>query len=193
MTVEFTRLLADTLVMAGESPDLASTLLPDEDFPVLTAERIVRTTMGSAATDLTLQQPLDLLDEVEELPKEIRWCSSTTGVITLPDDFLRLHSLRMPGWGRTLRRLEPEESLRGALGEGAPSWMSPAGRPMAMLGSDSRGACLIFRGPRAGDDPIPERATYIPRPRVWPDGALTISASIYPLLLERLAGILNSR
>lgn len=181
MTVSLEKITADFLALRGESPDLLPLLDEGEEGAVLTLARELKARLLPAATEATLALPAERCEEIKTNHGGIEFDDSGAGYIALPDDFLKFYLLRMADWREPVRALEPEDSLRRALGANAPSWMIAPCRPMVTLERKDSGLHLRVLGTTADSREL----RYVPRPLVNGD-TLTICENAYPLLLSLL-------
>lgn len=102
----------------------------------------------------------------------------------LPEDFLRLHSFRMPDWPRTCSESNLNDPLRLGLGERAPQWLlERTSRPfLEITPGDGTSPPVIRYGPTQHTSP--EVALYVPRPRY--DTSATTLRAFQPKALMKL-------
>ena len=186
MTLTFNQICRDYLASRGESPDLLPLLDEGEDSAVLTLSDQLRVQLPAMALDATLATPAVFQDEiqaVESIPESV---DNGTLIFRMPDDYLKLHSLKMADWEEDVTEVEPADSLRYALGANAPEWMVCAERPMVKEVRDSLGIALHVYGSRRQGRA--EQLLYVPRPAF--DGEhLTISRAAYLTLLKNLRNL----
>lgn len=169
-------MIRDYLALRGESPDLLPVLEEGEDSAVLTLRDQLLALLPSLALKATLDTPPLYHDEIRTLEGEITTDRAGYGILRLPSNYLKLHSLRMNDWKEPLTAVEPPDSLRRHLGAGAPGWMICKENPMVTEASDADGLYLKIYGSDAFD--LPFRLLYIPYPEC--DGeTLTISGAAY--------------
>ena len=174
----------DYLALRGESPELLATLTEGEEASaVLPLSRKIAARLPRAAVQATLTTPFLCHDEVKAA--EPRLELDKRGVITarMPDDYLRLYSLRMADWTEPVRQPEPRESLRWWLGANAPGWMCCKEHPMVVEDRDAGGIVLRVYGSEACD--LPATLLYVPVP-LFDGNTLVISRAAYYEMLETL-------
>ena len=175
MKISFEQVCRDYLALRGESPDLLPLLEEGEGSAVLTLTDELRVRLPAAAVAATMETPLFLLDETGDATGAECTDRERYLEIRLPDDYLKLHTLLMPDWREPVKRTEPGDSLRWALGAEMPDWMVCRGRPMVVEDSDGEGKLLKVYGTTAAR---PSKLLYVPRPHF--DGTtLTISGAAY--------------
>lgn len=181
MKIPFSQIRRDYLALRGESPDLLPLLEEGEDSAVLTIADELRVRILQLATEAELALPYLDHDEIRSADAAPERVSDAEVRIRMPDDYLMLYSLKMPGWLEPLTAVEPPGSLRGALGAAAPAWMTCPHRPMALEGRDTQGVFLRVLG--LGSGITPEHLLYVARP-TFDGNYLTISSKAYPLILK---------
>ncbi|MDE5843395.1 MAG: hypothetical protein K2H35_06640, partial [Muribaculaceae bacterium] len=103
------------------------------------------------------------------------WGEDDFFTCSLPDDFLRLHTLWMADWPRPLSEDEPGDPQRLSLGERAPKWMLTRRlRPMLRLMPATEAASAQLRfGPTSARRPL--MSAYVPAPH-FDDAGNTLCA-----------------
>ena len=184
MKVSLQRIIEDYLASRGESPDLLPILEEGEESAVLTLSRQLKVSLLPAAIKATLEAPTLHFDELRQA--NVTPLVDTGGLLVLrmPDDYLRLYSLRMGDWKEPVRKVEPEGSLRYVLGANAPEWMICSERPMVTEKRDATGITLRVYGSQSMS--APPELLYVPLPTF--DGeTLTLQRSVYEGFLKSLS------
>lgn len=156
---------------------------------------MVAVLMEPVACSLTRELPLAHFSTLSDMRQHIRvntdWGEEGYAEVDLPEDFCRLHSLRLEGWGATLSEDYAADPLRVALGEMAPGWLaSQRLRPWLRIMHRDSGATLRFGPPTAA---TPLEANYVALPRYDADDEVLLNldpALILPLS-ERIAELLK--
>ncbi|MDE6010426.1 MAG: hypothetical protein K2F87_03130 [Muribaculaceae bacterium] len=172
----------------GEFPDCR--LSPSPGGAASSLRDMLTLLIAPTARHLTMEAPLERFTETVDfrrlLLSESDWGEEGFAELTLPADFCRIHSLRLPGWGSTLSESIPGDPLRVALGESAPPWMAlRRTRPWMRL--MKRGATHLLRfGPPVAA--LPDEAAYISLPTYdeddeWISG---MEPSLLPDLVDAL-------
>ena len=183
MKIPFSQICRDYLALRGESPDLLPRLEEEEEYPVLTLRDELMVILLEAAEAAVLQTPSIYLDEIRELTSAPLLDDGGVMILRMPENYLKLHSLRMADWKEPVREPEPEGSLRSVLGANAPKWMICAERPMVTEHRDAAGISLRVYG--TASVAIPREMLYVPRPEF--DGEnLSLPGAAYPALLRIL-------
>lgn len=183
MRISFETVVRDYLALRGESPGLLPVLEPGEDSAVLTLEAYLRTRLLPEAVRAAISLPLHEVDTLVSASPEPLADAGGTLILRMPDDYLRLHTLRMADWRESLYATEPFGSLRGALCANAPAWMFCTCRPMVREQRDAAGPYLRVFGSRSSSPPV--TCLYVPRPSF--DGTtLTLPAAAYIPTLESI-------
>ena len=185
MRITIQQVCRDYLALRGESPDLIPELEEGEDSAVLTLRDELLARLEAEAVRATLETPRAFLDEIITAPAQaIATDSAGYLKIPLPDDYLRLYSLRMADWKEPVYDTEPADSLRWILGANAPKWMICRHRPMA--GEDREAGVRILKV--YGSEATGVRAytlLYVPRPQL--DGEeLAISRAAYYKMMKNI-------
>ena len=185
MTISLDTLRRDFLALLGESPGLSPILEEDEEAAVLLLEDRIRVNLLPLAIEATLETPLLWLDDIESVDAEAQPSATGSIRISLPDNYLRLYSLKLAGWKEAVSDTEPEGSLRCRLGANTPFWMACNENPLVIERRDTRGHYLHVCGVTTAK-PVVEHLLYVVKPSVSND-TLRISAAAYPRLLDKLA------
>lgn len=169
-----------------EFPDCRTPPAPGTSSRVTLAE-MIEPVIEKMALRLTLATPLDGFSDPADMCAHIRaesdWGEEGYAEVQLPDDFCRLHSLRMAGWGRTLSDDNPGHPLSIALGDSAPGWATSNPLYPWLLTYTRQSATVMRFGPATSAIPI--CASYIPKPHY--DRATSTLTGLDPALLLPLA------
>lgn len=123
------------------------------------------------------------------LPGKIIPVSSSSAILPLPADFLRISSVRLSTWAVSLHDPSPPEALRIRTAPRFPRMLSPY-LPLLTLEGDENGRHLRFFANRfSEDDPVV--ATYIPVPRWLPDRTIRFPESLLNQAVTQTAQILS--
>lgn len=183
MKVTLKQVYRDYLALAGESPDLLPELGLGEGSAVLQLVDEVGVRLPEAALRATMETAAISADGLREHMPALLVGTGRYAIARMPDDYLRLHSLRMRDWREPLTETEPLESLRARLGGGAPAWMFCPRHPMVLEARDTEGVYLKIYGSRQLD--VPAELLYVCTPKIDGD-QLEIAASAYHRMLEIL-------
>ena len=184
MKVSLNKVRRDYLALIGESPGLSPILGEGEDSAVLTLEEELSVRLIPAAIKATLECDPVHLDEIAECSPAIEWGDGGSARLRLPEDYLRLHTLRMYGWKDSVTRVEPPGTLRDSLRGRAPAWMNCPDNPLVVEERDAAGPFLrVYGCPKATERP--EQLLYVPEPCIVGDD-LKISKAAYRRMLELL-------
>ena len=175
------QVIRDCLAVRGESPGLLPLLEEGEESAVLTISDQLKATLISQATEATLKADPLRLDELKTLETVPKVENEGWMKVRMPADYLKLHTLRMSDWNEALTEVEPEGSLRRALGANAPEWLICRERPMVTEGRDTEGIYLKIYGSESGK--APAELLYVPLPRLEND-TLVISEAAYSIFLS---------
>lgn len=182
MKVTIEKVVRDYLALRGESPGLLPLLEEGEEgAAVLTLADELRVKIPALAEKAAMETPAARAGEISSAEGALTVNKAGYATVRLPDDYLKLHSIRMDDWAEPLRRTEPEDSLRRALGANAPQWMICRQNPMVVEERDKEGLYLKIYGSSSTDRPA--ELLYIPRP-LFDGEILTIGEAAYRRMLE---------
>ena len=177
-------MIRDYLALRGESPDLLPVLEAggeSAESAVLPIATEFRAKLPKAAIEATLATPRLQLDELRTVSAKFVPDGFKAAKIRMPDDYLKLYTLKMDDWKEAVTEPEPEGSLRRQLGRRAPAWMVCGENPMVTEERDAEGVYLRVAGSDAFD--LPFTLLYVPVPAF--DGeTLTISKAAYLALMH---------
>lgn len=177
-------LVAEVRVTLDENAVQSSYLGANADN--LELDGIIRAKLPEAARDVTEAAGVELLEPIQMAT------TVTTrdggGVLSVPDDFLRLVSLRMEGWNRSVTvaaaegsdidRMQRNKYVRGT-----------STKPVCVLSHDASGKKVLEYFGASG---AVEKALYMPLPQVKTrDGVekLGISVLLRQAIVRRAAGL----
>lgn len=181
MKISFSQVCRDYLALRGESPDLLPLLEEGEEGSVLTLTDELRVRIQQLAEEAEAAFPRLAHDELRKAACPVHPESTGCLRIRLPNDYLKLHTLRMSDWNEPVTETEPDGSLRGTLGRNAPKWMACRHNPMVREERDVDGLFLRVYGSTAEETET--ELIYVARP--YFDGEyLTISRAAYRELLK---------
>ena len=178
------QLASDVAAILGES--LASDCPPEEThFPFI--EERVRLMSPLILEELLMQAEVEELCEVKSLNVSVTVDSLGMVTIVLPDDFLRLVSVKMSDWKRQVCHITPSDSehylWQTSRWEGIRG--SPE-RPLALLGRNLSGErCMRLFS--SGQDASLDHLLYIARPKLYPSDLLEVPDNFYNILVCRVA------
>lgn len=191
MIVSREKLVADVRAMMGENRCYES-LLRIDDSDTLTLNQRIAALAQVEADRLTASAPGELLDSPlwfadEDTPL---WGSEEgRGRVRLPDDFLRLAAFRLARWPQAVWQPAAGDSarLRMLRAGVAPGILADDRWPCVALTRETDGLFLEFFSSSPADTPIAE-ALYWPRATLDREGGFHFSSSLYPTLVESVAG-----
>lgn len=183
-------LIDDALLLLGESPGFC---LPSGEGGMpggSLRDRLLVEVEASAARAIC-DTPCELLTGWCRLPDDgFGVDADGRGVLPLPGDFLKLHSLRLSGWERRVTEiLEASHWLRRWQGSRWHGLRGTPQRPLAFYALDGSGArCLeLFR---AGAGDRVEEGWYMATPRIE-DGGIEIPPAAYRKCLDYMVETLR--
>lgn len=198
MKYTLSRLQSDVMARLGEMVRPHSSSEIDIPWPEEVVGMKVESLLGEIGAKLISESPLESLGGAVDLPTDAvsamrKMPCGLVGVdVKLPECFLRLVSVKMAGWKR---------SVSSAIAYGDPDWCRQfsfepgiAGSPecpRAYLVSDGCGLLLRLSGSESADDSL-EWLRFWTVPCVGDDGNFNFPESLYPLLVASIACHLTS-
>lgn len=184
LRVSLSELIAEVRIALDENAVQSAYLQSSADN--LELDCIIEAKLPEAARDITETAEVSLLGPIA-MPTEITRTDGG-GILTIPDDFLRLVSLKMSGWNKAVTMVAGEGSdielmQRNKYTRGT------AMKPVAVFGRDSSGNKVIEY---FGSGDTVECALYMPLPTVEGSGSnatLSISRLLKPDIIRRAAGL----
>ena len=166
MNINLSRITDLVAISLGEFPDWKRAA--SSEGVARSLSEMVEAGLASAALEAVGALPLELCTHLRDMRIHIhdltdRGCEHIYPC-ELPDDFLRLHSFRMPDWPHIYSESNMPDRLRLALGGRAPEWLlQRTSRPfLEIIAGDEISPGMIRFGPT--DHTSPEVALYVPRP-----------------------------
>ncbi len=156
----------------------SAALLAEDDVDTLSLDDIIRSKLARAARVVEESAPRHLLDYGKVIGDTINWhgeIGKGSGMMKLPDDFMRLISFQMDDWERPVTEAVDEDSAeyrkqksRYAGIRGTPQ------RPVVAIVQRPTGQYLEFYSCVKGEDVKLLRARYLPYPKIGADGGIEI-------------------
>ncbi len=153
-------------------------LLSEGDPDTLTLEEIIRSKIEPAARIVETQAPHYLLDSGRAFGGTIGWRGEVgkgSGVIHLPDDFMRLVTFKMSDWERAvieaIDETDPRYELQSSRYSGIRGNIQ---KPVVAIVHQPIGLVLEFYSCIQGESVTLTRARYLPYPRIGPDDGIEI-------------------
>lgn len=181
--------LAETVAtLLGET--LALECRPEESpFPGI-AER-VSILAPSLLTTILSEAPIEKLSGFKSVTSSVNIDSAGCVTIKLPDDFLRLASVKMSDWARPVTEITPPDSK--CMPYQYSRWEGVRGnqwKPVATIETESEGKVMKLYSSREGAKL--DRFIYLPVPKIDSDGCIDIPDSLLPEITNRLCTIIKS-
>lgn len=148
----------------------------------LELDEIIRAKIPDAARDVTETADVELL-EPEVMATEVT-TNEHGGVLTIPEDFLRLVSLKMVGWNRSVTMTAGEGSDIEKM-QRNPYTRGNKTKPVCVLSMNTEGKKVLEY---FGTSEAVERALYIPIPKVEGE-TIGISRLLRQAIVKRAAGL----
>ena len=184
MKVKTEDLARKAAILLGEMP---SAMCNGVECEAATLTDYLLTRIEQLAPEAVTDTPAELVDNYKPLEGNgITTMEDGSALLPLPDDFLRLHFLRIEGWARPVTGCYLPESLPAALQScRCPSLRASASRPVAVLTPADGGRALRLYGSHSEPAKIAE-GWYLPIPRIDADGFIDMPEASIPILLNRL-------
>lgn len=182
LEVSINKTASDVAAVLGES--LALECQPEESpFPDL--EHRVRIIAPGILANLILEADTALTTDAKEYSGEVTLDNDGTGILPLPDDFLKLSAIRMSGWGKTVTEITGTDNRKHAMQRSV--WKGIRGtpqRPVVTMDFDSEGKrCLkLYSCEKTSKLSF---CRYIPTPDSAGENSLVLPKALYgPLILK---------
>lgn len=154
----------------------------EENADNLELDDIIRAKLPEAVRDVTEAASVELLEPVV-MTTEVA-TTDGGGTLTVPEDFLRIVSLKMEGWNRSVTTIAGEGSDIDLMQRNRYS-RGTAMKPVCVMSHDASGNKVIeYFGASSGV----ERALYMPLPKIE-NGVLPISRLLRQAIVRRTAGL----
>lgn len=181
--VALKQLAADVATLLGEALSLEC---HPEESPFPDIEDRVRTIAPGILSDLILSSPLDSLSDWKSFSGSFKMDDNGVVTFSLPDDFLRLVSIRMSDWQTPVSLIIPMDSDKGKCQKSI--WNGIRGtpsRPVVMEDFSSTGQrCLkLFT---SGKNATLEIFLYMTRPVIDSSDSIEIPDRLYHSLLSQI-------
>ncbi|MCH5227308.1 MAG: hypothetical protein J1F16_05770 [Muribaculaceae bacterium] len=181
--VSISRLADDVKTVVGDS--LLDICLP-EDSPFPDMENRVRVLAPGLLADILITAPFYDVGGVKNFSGPIE--TDKTGCVTmpLPDDFLKLVSIKMSDWQRAVSEITDSQSPK-ALQQGSrfPGIRGTPQRPVVILEGDAGGK-LVVKMYSSTKGATLESACYISRPEVDSSDMIEVPPGVYHQLVMAL-------
>lgn len=198
-------LIRDVRIALDENADQSSYIQSNSDN--LELDDIISAKLPEAARDVTETAPVEMLEPVRMATELISGDepivdtddefiyteegdlivaeSENTGLLTIPDDFLRIVSLKLFEWNRSVTAIAGEGSDIDMM-QNNHYTQGTRMKPVCVFAHDENGKRVIkFFGMGTGV----EKALYVPIPIVQEDGTLPISRLLRQSIIRRAAGL----
>lgn len=147
-----------------------SSLVSEGDTSAMSLREIIKHSIEEAAKIVESAAPIHLIDEGKTFAGSIGWVSGVPGagcgIITLPDDFMRLVCFQMTGWRTSVSEVITEDSPEYLI-QSSPveSLRGNSYRPVVAITHGTKGLQLEFySGSGAGQTTV-RKARYLPIPK----------------------------
>jgi len=184
-------LIDDVLLLIGENPAFCLPSGGDGLPGCSLRDRLLMEVERCAAKGIA-DTPVELLTGWSRIPSEgLRVDPDGRGVLTLPEDFLMLHSIRLSGWERSVNVIYGAGHwLRRWQGSRWHGLRGNAQRPLAFHSLCSDGSrCIELFSARQGDSV--EEGWYMPAPCIKEDGGIEIPPAAYRRCLDYMVDTLR--
>lgn len=188
MKYSLSQIIADTRLWTGHNREDRQ-LIAIADPYTLTLDELILSKVELAARDVVSQAPPQCLMPGQPVCQRLTWPGRTgrgMALLPLPDDFLRLLSVRLSDWHRPARIITDDDP--------ASHWQSspfigvrgnPA-RPVAVVTATPAGRVAELYSSMAGPSVSLIQAQYVPCPRIS-GGFITLPEPLYHDVVARIA------
>lgn len=167
----------------------SESLLSEGDLDTLSLDEIIMAKLCDAVRLVETEASPELLENGHDFGDTCILHDDGSGMITLPQDFMRLVAFRMSDWRRTVFEAisdrDPQYQLQSS------KWKGIRGnpeKPVVAIVRRSEGKVLEFYSCKDPDAEITQ-ATYIPYPKIDLDGGIDIAEECYRAAVYRAASL----
>lgn len=164
-------------------------LLKEGDLDTLSLDEIIMAILCDAVRLVEMESPPELLENGHDFGEDYILHEDGSGMIKLPEDFMRLVAFRMSDWRRTIFDAISDRDAQYQLQSSR--WKGIKGnpeKPVVAIVRRSEGKVLEFYSSTDPDAEIAQ-ATYIPYPHIDQDGGIDISEECYRASVYRAAAL----
>lgn len=167
----------------------SESLLKEEDLDTLSLDEIIMAKLCDAVRLVESEASPELLENGHDFGEDYILYEDGSGMIKLPEDFMRLVAFRMSDWRRTVFEAisdrDPQYQLQSSKWKGIKG--NPE-KPVVAIVRRSEGKVLEFYSSKDPEAVIAQ-ATYIPYPRIDRDGGIDIAEECYKASVYRAAAL----
>ena len=165
-------------------------LIMEGDTDTLTLDEIIVSKLADAVRLVEMEAPHFMLESGHDLGDDDLFIGADgKGFLILPRDFMRLVSFRMSDWERTvfeaITESDPEYALQSSRFKGI---CGNPEKPVVAVVRRSEGKVLEFYSCKSGNA-ILIQASYLPYPKIDPDGGIDVSRECYRAAVYRAAAL----
>lgn len=165
----------------------SESLLKDEDLDTLSLDEIIMAKLCDAVRIVEMEAPPEMLENGHDFGEDYILYEDGSGMIKLPEDFMRLVAFRMSDWRRTVFEAisdrDPQYKLQSSKWKGIKG--NPA-KPVVAIVRRSEGKVLEFYSSTDPEADIAQ-ATYVPYPQIDHNGGIDIAEECYRASVYRAA------
>lgn len=180
--ISIKKIATDVATILGET--LARDCSPAESpFPDL--EERVETEVPGILMDLLMNCEAGEIDCLKPLNTDLSITGDSSVRIKLPEDFLRLISLKLSNWLRPVNKTTDQDSPEMIKNLSRWEGVKPGNRnPVAAVSTDGLGRCLKM-APASGSSSV-EYGWYAAVPEISGTGIIEVPGALYSALIDRL-------
>lgn len=188
MKYSLAQIISDTRIWTGHNREDRQLIAIDDPY-TLSLDELIRSKVEIAARDVLLEAPAALLMPGHPIHSRLIWedCPGRgMAMLPLPDNFLRLLSVRLSDWRRPARIISDDDpACRWQSSPFAGVRGNPA-RPVAVITATPAGRVAALYSSMAGPAVRILQAQYVPCPRIT-DGFIRLPEALYPEVVARIA------
>lgn len=188
MIFQISDIVRDIRIAIDEN-DTSAPLIGENDIDTLSLDDIVRSKICEAVRRVESGAPVYLLEEGHSFDTAIFWEDKGSGMILLPDDFMRLIVFKMSDW---------ERSVYEAISVADPTYQLQHSRYKGIRGNTQKPVCAIVN--RAvgkalefyscnSEAAYVQQASYLPYPTIDEDGGIDICERCYEAVVYMAASL----
>lgn len=184
----------DLMLEARVALDMNNVSLPllnEGDVDTLSIEELIKSKIAPAARIVETAVPRHLLDSGKAFGGTIGWRGTVgvgSGVIQLPDDFMRLIVFQMSDWDRPVVDAADEGSEVAAMQRSRYSGIrGTTHKPVAIITPRPTGLTLEFFSSKGGASVTLTRARYLPIPKIGASGGINLCPKLKDAIVHYCA------
>ena len=191
MVYQLKRIKKDVRICIDRN-DEDTSLLHDGDEDTLNLDDIIESKVLEAVERVECEAPYHLLEQGHNFDNEseaVYWGDQESGLVLLPEDFMRLVVFEMSDWERPVYTpITPDDPRYARQHNRVKALRGTAQRPVCAIAVRPEGRVLEFWSCKSTGATI-SRAVYIPQPTIDEHGGVDISERCYDAVVYTCAAL----